>query len=392
MKKKSPVLPVVCSLVFLFALLSAVNYGAEAFGYGESVVVHPAGSYDSGCAHRYHHVRRTCFGPAEAGYGYYVSGGERHRIAIVNGFDAGRSFDADLAPIPVAPPFGRVYNGIAWPIVWVIVSFFVTVGMFMVSALQWDRFRISRRVAAGTGESQRAAAAVLPPRKAEAKRARFASLGLGYTHTLGADSETLQEVRGPYRGCGLYVMAECRWIGYQGSTYGDGGVEAGARQYRSSLRVAVTIEPTVRHLFVYPLRERGSQDVVEKESRFDKFFRGNDVFRSAHLRFPQPAPTGVGEFDARFGIDADSDLARTMLSPELLGWIAADPRSEHFRIMVFRNELSACFLGPVVASPDDILDAEHIFPAADYLIDLAAHVPPEAFRLAPATEPAAPGR
>lgn len=369
--------------MFAATVYVVISAGAVGLGIGKQV----SGKVTTGIETR---GRSGTSGSAKC-YGYIILDGVRKPVEVDGGCGhMGESFTTNLPFDYSGANRDRVYFSEDWARTKAIVSIAIGIPLSIVFALmaifpgrvpgRWKFKREDRSWVKEQGEGP-----------VSAKHADFQARGLSYRKGDGQNGEALQEVLGPYRGCSLFAMCETRWVGYQGTTYGDGGRESGPRTYRSMLRVCIDIAPGFESgsVIVYRLAERGPQEVVENPSKFDKFCRGIDVLRSENLVYPDPVPTGNQEFDAMFGINCDSDLAARIMTPGLLTWIAKDPRSAHFRIMVYGTELSVCFLGPVGYQPDDIVDPAHVFPAADYLIELAGRVSPQVLRPAPAAQPAA---
>lgn len=364
--------------IFAAAIYVVITAGAVGFGFGQKVSGKVTDSFSS--YHKRTGDTSTCFG--------YINYNGRHMTVEVDGGcgHVGESFTTHLPWDFSGQNYDRVYfsegsartKAIVAAVLGPIAGgFFALMAIFPDGGWRPKFKREDRSWVQGRGE---------PP--ASAKEADFRARGLSYRKGDGQHGEVLQEATGPYRGCSMFAMSETRWIGYQGTTYGDGGRESGPGTYRSMLRVCIDITPGFESesVIVYPLSERGQQEMVESPSKFDKFYRGIDALRSASLVCPAPFPTGNRAFDTTFGINCDSDLARRIMTPDLLSWIATDPRTAHFRIMVYGTELSACFLGPVGYQPDDIFDAAHIFPAADYLVDFVQRVPSQTFRPTPAAQ------
>lgn len=368
------------------ALYMGITAGAAGLGFGKKVTGKVTDSVSSVSCSR--HATTSC-GREYTYFGYVVEDGRQVHVEIWDGAGhVGKTFTTHLPFFFSEGDTIYIDDGSARTRAIASLAAGLPIGGFfglIALAPEW----LPRKLRGKFKQEDRSwAKQQTPQADASPKQRYFQGLGYSYRSGDGADGESMQQLVGPYRGCTLQAMTERRWIGYQGTTYGDGGVEAGPRRYRNVLRVSVDITPEVPSLIVYQRKDYGASEPLPEPSRFDKFYCGQDALRSASLIARPPHPTGHPAFDQRYAINCDNELAGRMMTADLLGWIAADPRTANFRIMVFGTEISACFLGPVGPRPDDIFDPDHIFPAADYLIDLVQHVSPDVFRLAPADQPA----
>lgn len=80
--------------------------------------------------------------------------------------------------------------------------------------------------------------------------------------------------------------------------------------------------------------------------------------------------TGDGEFDGRFRVHAENrDAARALLSPQVTGFLAADPRAEHIGVTFEHGALSVWLRARFE-------DVDVIAPMIDLMMQLYQRIPP----------------
>ena len=209
----------------------------------------------------------------------------------------------------------------------------------------------------------------------------FGRLGLAYT----GDGVSQQSVTGPYQGYPLLAECSRKYAGGKPTYSGyDSGMQQETPLYRDYLRVGFRTQPVppvvVFHRSEYATRGHMGSIVTEtSKGRYDSGSLGFSVLADDYLNFAAHLDTSaVPEFAAEFIISSDDhDFARKLLPPEVLSWIARDPRSAPLRlafgesaIVTFRSERTEDRI-----SPDSLFQPKWIFPAADFLVELFQRLP-----------------
>lgn len=209
----------------------------------------------------------------------------------------------------------------------------------------------------------------------------FARLGLAYRGDRRRwDRDGADWVSGPYRGATVHVTGQRGADGRENT--GNNNIDNNPMYrtlYRNYLQVSVETDPPVRQPVIvlprdhYALLDQRGRPVVDGKVIMAGGANvvGQDLTHSAYLAVNRLLDTGVAEFDATFGVLCDDEAyARTVLAPELLGWIAADQRSRGARLLFKNDRLSVFLRTDRLPEPPELFVPEWIFPAADYLLDL----------------------
>ena len=238
----------------------------------------------------------------------------------------------------------------------------------------------------------------------ERRRQYFGGLGFNYwTFAPGEDAkphhdqrvgQVVQKMTGAYRGVELAAYGEQRVFHPRYFTRDDKITKDKVR-IRNHLKVSVHITPVPQagviqrvdrftlNMYRQPVRNGQVVETTAMPTRdideLDKFTFGPDLLRSRYVLADQVLDTGVPQFEERFALVSVDDQAavRTLFTPELCAWIAADPRSPAARIFFSTDgHVQLCFMTEMVPPPPpELFTPDRIFPAADYLIDLLEHAP-----------------